>query len=268
MTKYDHTALACLDRCEQEWVYRHARHLCAPEEAGKAAHFGTMLHLGVQQLSAGSLVSLPEWESADPRYTRSRALRYLELYQEQWLKAPMFDVVWNEGYAESAEECALPDRAVRSRFDGLLYAMDLKSTGMYITPAWQRHFEHNQQVAMQLDILEYTLKEPLAGFWLDAIYVGKAAPSSKDLMRYGPIAYSAELRSELREQRARKRVRAQVLQLYPQQAEKRTESCVRYTQLCPYFDLCRAEPQDREALIQLKLQRGALVEQAWEPRLR
>src|SRR5438093_8773808 len=70
------------------------------------------------------------------------------------------DVCSSDLYAESATECALPDCAVRSTADGLLYAMDLKTTGLYITPDWQRQFEHSQQAAMQLDVLEAVLKEP------------------------------------------------------------------------------------------------------------
>ena len=264
--KPDHTQYACLDRCPQEWVYRHARHLAAP--AKPAAFFGQMVHLGVQQLSAGKLPELPEWESVDSRYTKQRALTLLLLYQQQWLEKPLFEIVWNEGYAESAEECAIPDRAVRSKVDGLLYAMDLKTTGLYISGAWQRHFEHNQQVAIQLDVLESVLGERIAGFWLDAIHISKTMPKASDLLRAGPMPYSESLRAELRAQRARKRMRIAALREHPEGAERRTESCMRYTELCPYFDLCKAEPADREALIQLRVERGVLKEEAWEPRLR
>jgi len=210
-----------------------------------------------------------------------RARAIVHKYAEQWLGniltdagepvlvKPMFDVVWNEGYAESATECALPDRAVRSRADGRLYAMDLKTTSLYLSKEWQRSFEHNQQVAIQLDTLEATLKERVVGFWLDAIHIGRTgAPKVDDFTRYGPLTYSDALRDELRAQRAVRARRIAHLRAQPADALKSPSACVRYNALCPYFDVCRADPADREALVQIALQRGTLKEETWEPRTR
>jgi hypothetical protein len=209
-----------------------------------------------------------------------RAYMTVHKYAEQWFERTvsgsgepatnrMFDCVWNEGYAESATECALPDRAVRSRADGLLYAMDTKTTGLFVSQDWQRSFEHSQQAAIQLDVLEATLGEPVAGFWLDAIHVRRSgAPQADDFVRYGPLRYSAELRDELRQQRGWKAQRAADLRLYPQAAVKSPAACVRYGSLCPYFDLCKAAPAEREALLQIALARGTLKEEAWLPQSR
>ena len=177
-----------------------------------------------------------------------------------------YECVWNEGYAESATECALPDRAVRAKADGKLYAMDLKTTGMYITSSWQRSFEHSQQVAMQLDVLEATLGERVEGFILDAVNVRSSLGTN--LVRYGPIVYSDALRAELREQRQRLATRANGLQDAPETALKAPGACVRYNALCPYFDFCHADPADREALVQIAVERGRMERRAWVPSAR
>jgi hypothetical protein len=207
-----------------------------------------------------------------------RAYKTLDIYAVEWglcnafgdaLKPATFDVVWNEGYAESATECGLPDRAVKMHADGLVYAMDLKTTSMYLSQGWQRSFEHSQQAAIQLDLLEAELGEPLAGFWLDAVHVRRdGVPRKDDLARYGPLAYSQELRAELREQRARKAERVRELLEHPERALKSPGACVRYNALCPYFDLCKALPEEREQLLQIALAKGNLKVEAWEPRER
>src|SRR5437899_340428 len=246
VTKWDHTALACLDRCESEFYYRHVRHL-APPTPDASAHFGQIVHIGVRALYDGHSVAeahevmRKQWEdgvgtggagNAKPHLTLDRAHAIVHKYADQWMGAErMFDCVWNEGYAESETECALPDRCVRSHADGQLYAMDLKTTGLYLTPDWQRQFEHSQQAAMQLDVLEATLSEPLAGFWLDAVHIRRSGlPAADDFVRYGPLRYSAALRAELREQRTRKALRANDLRRfatqYPEMPAKSTGACV------------------------------------------
>ena len=151
--------------------------------------------------------------------------------------------------------------------------MDLKTTGMYVTADWQRSFEHSQQVAIQLDVLEATLGEPLAGFWLDAIHIRRdGAPKPDDFSRYGPVAYSAELRAELREHRRRKAARAfdlrQYVNMYPEMVTKSPSACVRFNRLCPYFDVCHLDPKDREAKIAIALEKGELKEEIWNPKER
>lgn len=345
MKKLDHTSLACAARCEQEWVYRHHRHLVATGRDA-SAHFGQIVHVGVRALYDQATVAqaqhkmreawsvgveaemvvnalkgegIPKhcvvcggWSaplSIKPKpFTQSvtktctcrgagdfvvtldpgklhlslwRANKIVEEYAVQWLGGTtgigpfipanpvMFDCVWNEGYAESATECGLPDRAVRSRADGLLYAMDLKTTGLFITPSWMQSFEHSQQAAMQLDILEATLGEPFAGFWLDAIHIARSgAPKSDDFRRYGPLTYSPGMRLELRGGRDRKAARLAYLAEKPEEALKEPNSCLRYNRLCDYFGLCHAELEDREALVQVKLQKGELKEEKWDPRER
>jgi len=114
------------------------------------------------------------------------------------------------------------------------------------------------------------LGEPLAGFWLDAIHVRRdGVPRKDDFSRYGPLAYGTELRAELREQRFWKAARAHDLQeyaqRYPELARKSPGACVRYNTLCPYFDLCKAAPQERPALVQIALAKGTLKEHVWKP---
>ena len=145
-----------------------------------------------------------------PHLSLWRAREIVNQYHMAYSNGPQsgdygpWECVWNEGYAENATECALPDRCVRAKSDGLLYAMDLKTTSMHISQSWQRSFEHNQQVAIQLDALEATLGERINGFWLDGVHISRSrAPTSDDFVRYGPIAYSEALRTELRQQRAR-----------------------------------------------------------------
>lgn len=204
------------------------------------------------------------------------AQRWLALYYNAYLihKEAAFKVIWNEGYAESATESGLPDRAVETA-DGLVWAMDLKTTGLYlgaagptVSPAL-RVYEHSLQAAMQIDLLEDVLQRPVAGFWLDVINVkAKGLPSADGLRRYGPLTYAKGLRDELRDQRVKKAQRVRELVEHPERAEKRLGACVRYNSLCPYFDLCRAEPSERSALVQIKVDRGDYVEEAWEPKTR
>lgn len=213
------------------------------------------------------------------------AQRWLALYYNTYLRQgreldrpvvpAAFKVIWNEGYAESATESGLPDRAVETQ-DGLVWAMDLKTTGMWLgadtkgqTPGLFRHYEHNMQAAMQIDLLEDVLQRPVAGFWLDVINVkAKGLPSYDGLRRYGPLPYAKGLREELRAQRTRKAQRIQRLLEHPEEAEKRLGACIRYNSLCPYFDLCRTEPAERETLVRIKLDRGDYTEEAWEPKTR
>jgi len=314
--KLDNTAYACLDRCQQEYVFRHVRHL-VPTTLDAAAHFGTIVHRGVRALYdaqglpaafaymedmwregmeahfaestlRNTLVTIcascggsqcgplchessqvPVLDHTRPWYSLWRARGLVMLYEAQWLKGvPMFEVVWNEGYAESATECALPDRCVRSLADGQLYAMDLKTTGMYVTREWQRSFEHSRQVAIQLDVLEHTLKERVAGFWLDTVHVSRSVPKAQDFSRYGPLLYSDALRAELRQQRVWKAARANDLAYAPQSALKNEDACVRYNHLCPYFDVCHADPIEREAFVQIRLAKGTWKEEVWQPKLR
>ena len=123
-------------------------------------------------------------------------------------------------------------------------------------------------MAMQLDVLEATLGEGVEGFILDAINVRAVATGGTNLVRYGPLVYSDALRRELRQHRERLAVRANELQDAPQTALKAPSACVRYNDLCPYFDLCHADPEDREALVQIGLERGKLEEKEWNPKTR
>lgn len=334
MKKYDYTTLSTLQRCEQEYVWRHVRHLSGTA-LNASAHFGQMLHVGVRALydgksvveaqamlleawrsstaglgMAGAMGATGVWGCADcgvgwegersahPRrlgtiapsvyrpatacdnastlpvldakkagYLKpAQATALLAGYAVAYLGTQPYECVWNEGYGESATESALPDRAVRD-VAGKLWAMDLKTTAMYISSTWERSFEHSQQVAIQLDVLEAELGEHVEGFVLDAVQV-RAGVSAQSFVRYGPVGYSDALRAELREQRAKLAVRANELAKLPQAALKTPSACVRYNSLCPYFDLCRVDPVDREPLVQIALQRGRMEEIAWDPRIR
>jgi PD-(D/E)XK nuclease superfamily protein len=289
MNKPDHTLLSCLDRCEQEAVFRHAQHL-APPAPDISALVGQIVHLGVQSLYEGKTLEetqdtmIEKWgvvggvtftdgeaigrpavlDSKRPWLSLPTALKLVEGYAAEWLQGEqMFEVLWNEGYAESDTESGIPDRAVRAR-DGKVYAMDLKTRG-YLTDAWQRSFHHSMQAAMQIDILETVLKEPVAGFWLDAIQVGKGAISSLNYRRYGPIEYSKALRDELRQQRAIKTARWHELEKGHASPIKNLTSCMRFNSLCSFFDICSADPADRETLVQIAKDKGQLVERAWIP---
>lgn len=339
--KPDWTRLGTLQRCEQEYAWRHVRMLTTSGAVSASAHFGQMLHVGVRALydgkslddarqmlldawknsMAGRLMAgvmggngtwscahcghgwqgdrdaphlgctqgwgkshctLPIFDAKKSWLIPKQATAILTAYYGAYLggnsvsdtgepivgsKQP-YTCVWNEGYAESATESGLPDRAMRSTADGKLYAMDLKTTGMYISSSWERSFEHSQQVAMQLDILEAELGERVEGFILDAINVRAPAASGTNLVRYGPLVYSDALRAELRQHRQRLHTRANELASAPETALKAPGACVRYNDLCPYFDLCHADPEDREAFVQIKRERGQLEEREWNPKTR
>lgn len=256
--KLSNNELVTLDRCEREWAWRYVHGLRAPPSAPQ--QLGQLVHGGVAELYGGGA----EWRVV-AKLAGAGLLEQVEGivagYKAQWFdgdKPRGLTCVWNEGLVESEFEQAIPDRCVRAA-DGKLYAMDLKTTKMFTTLAWQRHFAHNQQVALQLDTLSHALGERIEGFWLDVVQLGKASGNAR-YERYGPIPYSDALREELRRQRDRKRDRIFELRLVPENAETRTESCVRYNTLCPYFGLCCADPQDRAAAVEIKLERGELAQ--------
>lgn len=334
ISKPDYTTLACLERCEQEFVYRHVQHLDAAKPSAPA-HFGQIVAKGVQVLynerpleeaqatmraawgqgweatlvalglhqelvqscvecggvgkggtpwsgpkplptcqCSGPTETVPLLDADKPQFSLARAKAVVRAYETQWRASQwrtdpraMFRVAWNEAYAESATESAIPDRCVRSTTDGLLYAMDLKTTSMYLSASWMQSFQHSQQAAIQLDVLEHTLEEPIAGFWLDAIGLGRTI-SGPDFRREGPFTYSAALRAELRKLRAALWRRAQDLIAYPEAARKNLGACVRYNALCPFFAICTKDPLDRADTIAVGLEKGIWREREWNPKRR
>jgi len=303
----DHTQLECLQRCEQEAVYRHVRHL-APQEESIGAFFGRVVHKGVwayyeaekQAEKGGSGVGwLGATQSGSPTdiaasvctdYWRSELGRGVVLselaagkreYRTPELAAALvrlyaaryppgsrgFDIVLNERYMAHGEECGIVDRVMRWHSDGLLYVRDLKTSAWAPTAGYWRQWHNSQQAAIYLDLAEAELGEQVAGFWLDHIFVSsrKDGPKPEDLSDYGPITYSPEKRAELRAQRARWRELFRHLQALPSEAQQSTTACYRYQSACPYLELCTADPELREDMVQRDLALGRFVISPWEP---
>src|SRR5207245_425770 len=112
----------------------------------------------------------------------------VEMYTAQHFPSKQFEMVLNEHYLELPERalCGIVDRVVRSKADGQLYVMDLKTTGLYLSQAWFEQWRHSLQAAIYLDLVEHTLGDsagievpapapavPVAGFWVDAIHVNR-----------------------------------------------------------------------------------------------
>ena len=190
-------------------------------------------------------------------------------------RAASFDLVLNEHYLEHPERslCGIVDRVVRSKADGQLYVMDLKTTGLYLSQAWFEQWRHSLQAVIYMDLVEHHYAPfghsdaaHVAGFWVDAIHVNRRGyPKPEDFMRVGPFAYSRELRSELRDVVDALVQRAKELEEWPGGALKNPRSCWRYNALCAFFQFCTLNVQDRADAVKMALLAGDFVSKPWEP---
>src|SRR2546422_118590 len=191
---YDFTALDCLARCEAEHGYRYQQHL-ARAEPDASAFFGQVVHVGVRNLFAGThepdglaqawgdFVAPPKKAHLTLKYAQEIVEMYAEQYglgQAKELDTPVhnatsalsarrepaqsFDLVLNEHYLEHPKRslCGIVDRVVRSKADGQLYVMDLKTTGLYLSQAWFEQWRHSLQAAIYLDLVEHELAREVA----------------------------------------------------------------------------------------------------------
>src|SRR3989449_5918438 len=281
---YDFTALDCLARCEAEHGYRYQQHL-ARAEPDASAFFGQVVHVGVRNLFAGThepdglaqawgdFVAPPKEAHLTLRY----AQEIVEMYAAQHFPSKQFELVLNEQYLEHPERslCGIVDRVVRSKADGQLYVMDLKTTGLYLSQAWFEQWRHSLQAAIYLDLVEHYLEQEgmrhhdvpkVAGFWVDAIHVNRRGyPKPEDFMRVGPFSYSRELRSELRDVVDALVARAKELEQWPGGALKNPRSCWRFNALCAFFQFCTLNVQDRADAVKMALLAGDFVSKPWEP---
>src|SRR2546428_13517854 len=211
---YDFTQLDALARCEAEHGYRYQQHL-ARAEPDASAFFGQVVHVGVRNLFAGTHEPdgiAQAWGEfvAPPKkahLTLTYAQEIVEMYAVQHFPSKQFELVLNEHYLELPERslCGIVDRVVRSKTDGQLYVMDLKTTGLYLSQAWFEQWRHSLQAAIYLDLVEHKYaterlpptelgkyvqfrNQEVAGFWVDAIPVNRRGyPKPEDFMRIGPF---------------------------------------------------------------------------------
>jgi hypothetical protein len=208
--------------------------------------------------------------------------------------AQPFELVLNEHYLEAPERslCGIVDRVVRSKQDGARYVMDLKTTGLYLSGAWFEQWRHSLQAAIYLDLVErefqnvhpqlimqhghiagpvpdsFKGKVQVAGFWVDAIHLDRRGyPKREDFMRVGPFPYSQALREELREVVDGLVQTAKLIDMNPhtQMASKNPKSCFRFNALCPFFQFCTLDPQDRADAVRMGLASGDFVASEWKP---
>src|SRR5512146_988988 len=197
---YDYTALSCLLQCEQEWDFRHRQGLARPR-ADVSPLFGQAVHAGVRALFDGApketvtdAVASAWGEFVAPEKKAHLNLSYAQAVVEQYQEthfgsnAAPFELVLNERYLEWPERslCGIVDRVVRSKQDGQLYVMDLKTTGLYLSGAWFEQWRHSLQAAIYLDLVEHNIYQfapdwfggnpdrfAVAGFWVDAIHLDR-----------------------------------------------------------------------------------------------
>jgi len=304
---YDFTSLSALLQCEQEWTYRYQQHLARPT-ADVSPHFGTAVHVGVRALFDGQpqeavadavSASWGDFVAPDKKahLNLSYAQQVVEMYGEVYglggaqqvatvgpglggathlpaSPASPFELVLNEHYLEAPERslCGIVDRVVRSKQDGALYVMDLKTTGLYLGQAWFEQWRHSLQAAIYLDLVELKLAQPVAGFWVDAVHLDRRGyPKREDFMRVGPFPYSQEQRKELRALvddlvfRARELSGELTTHISRFTPKKNPRSCFRFNALCPFFQFCTLDPQDRADAVRMGLASGDFLETPWEP---
>lgn len=282
--KLDHTALETLQRCEQEYVYRHVRNLTGVTES-MGAFFGRIVHEGIRvwhetaDADAAAMACLVAWEreAASVRLpepmkpdfrTPGLAAAITRLYATNWpVTRRGYDVVLNECYLEHGADHGIVDRVVRRHVDGLLYVLDLKTSSWGANAAYWQQWHNSQQAAIYLDLVEAKLGEAPAGFWCDHVFVSgrKDGPKPDDFVQYGPVAYSGAKREELRKQREDWQVYAEQLDQPGLPPLQSTRSCFRFQAACPFLDYCAADPADRGDMIARDLAIGSLVERAWDP---
>lgn len=274
--KWDHTALGALI-CEEKFARKHRDGLARPGSSAAQA-CGLAIHAGVRAYYDGHNDGLiadavvrgygPTVPGDDYR-TPELAVAYVAAYMRAYPKPWPFEVLWNEGYIAGADFTGIPDRGVRRRLDGLVYPLDLKTTSSWLGAAWQEQWAVSQQAAMQIELLEQRLKTPVAGFWMDAVYLSsrKGGPKPEDFVRCGPFTYSMARRTELLAQVARDSVRAnEILAGAPPLLNgPRNGACILYNRLCEFARFCRMEPEDREDAYNLAQATGELVVRRWNP---
>lgn len=277
---YDFTSLSNLLVCETEWDYRYRQHLARPTP-DVSAHFGQVVHAGVRALFAGedgpaaastawgAFVAPPKKAHLNLAYAQNVVEQYAASYFGE--NAAPFELVMNERYLEQEERslCGIVDRVVRSKQDGALYVIDLKSTGLFLNGAWFEQWRHSLQAAIYLDLVEHALAQPVAGFWVDAIHLDRRGHAKReDFMRVGPFPYSEALRAELRTEVDELVSRVQYLDAnIPKgyRASKNPKNCFRYNSLCSFFQFCTLDPEDRGDAVQMGLAAGDFVETPWRP---
>jgi len=288
---FDHTLVDTFERCETEGAFRFRDHL-EPGTPDAARLFGQAVHAGVRQFyeqpyNTPAMLGAVErvWNGATfgPREYRTLtyALNLVATYATQYPPSKWdFEVVLNERYMENTVtgECGIVDRVVRRKTDGALFVRDLKTTGLYLSPAWQEQWRHSQQAARYLDLVEHTLvaeaflvenEETVSGFLCDAIHLdrrGYAKPD--DFTVVGPFYYSAALRDELREQRTRKGSRISKIIGGAETPIKNTSHCFRWNAICPFLRFCVADPSDRKDMLALAVANGELIKREWKPQER
>lgn len=284
---HDHTSLNTLRGCEQEYVYEHVQGLRGEFDEpalvfGAAVHAGTkVLYTPGASIDDVTLAVTTAWGTpnfAPPKPgTKKKEFRTLEYaimlvgaYASQRFPADLpFVVEQNEQYLRFGDEDAIVDRIVRAKSDGLLYTMETKTTGLWMSPAWYDQWEHSAQLAQQIDIAEGALGIEIAGAFVDAIYVSsRGFPEVDDFSIYGPIKYSPELRAELRAERDFRKTRATELHNHPDFPVKNPRNCFRFNKMCPFTKYCKAQPEDRTSKIELDLAVGVLRERRWDPSTR
>lgn len=278
MKRFDHTSLAALI-CEEKFARRHRDGLSRPEASAEQA-CGTAIHAGIRAYYDGhndGLIAdatlrgygptVPGDDYRTPQLAQAYVAAYMRAYPKPW----PFAVVWNEGYIDGEAFTGIPDRGVTRTLDGLTYAFDLKTTSGWLGTAWQEQWAYSQQAAMQLALLEQRLKRPVAGFWMDAVYLStrKAGPQASDFVRCGPFTYSAALRAELLAQVAYDSVRANEIVAGtgapPMLNGPRNGACIMYNRLCDFARFCRMDPADRADAYAMAEATGELVVRRWNP---
>lgn len=277
--RFDHTALSDLGRCEEYFARRHRDGLDRPEPSAAQA-CGTAIHAGVRAYYAGhndglvAEATLKGYGAALPGTdyrTPTLAVDYVAAYMRAYPKPWPFAILWNEGYIEGEDFTGIPDRCVRRTLDGLCYPFDLKTTSGWLGTAWQEQWAYSQQAAMQMTLLEHRLKLPMAGFWMDAVYLSsrKAGPQASDFVRCGPFTYTPAVRAELLAQVVYDSVRANEIVAGtgapPRPTGVRTGGCTAYNKLCAFHRFCRLDPSDRADAYNVARATGELVERRWEP---
>lgn len=282
--RFDHTALSDLI-CEEKFVRKHRDGLAAPGDSaaqacGLAVHAGVRAYYNVANdseiplgdIEAATRAAYGEGVNADGADYRTPGLAwaYVKAYMQAYPRPWPFEVLWNEGYIAGADFSGIPDRVVRRKLDGLVYPLDLKTTALWLGAQWQDQWAYSQQAAMQMRLAEEQLGTPVAGFWMDAVYLSsrKAGPQASDFVRCGPFTYSAALRTELLTQVAHDSGRAAALlsgDAVPQMNGPRNGACFAYQRLCRFHRFCRLDPTDRDDAYALALATGELVERRWNP---
>lgn len=261
---HDNTMMEDADRCLRLYHFRHREGL-RPKGGAPPLNYGKLIHDALDtwyntwdyDATLKTIMDADYEDPIDDFRTKERALRkivdYIEFYgkEESWLGGPDSVIL-----TETAFNLEDPNDGFRwggvvdllVEYNGELWVMDHKTTSRF-GASWFDQFENSSQMAGYVWAASQLHGSPVAGVLINCIVTHKVPkPAAKQLHRqplYFP-EWKIEEWKAMRSNDYHNLAKAQEAERFP----PRWHSCVNKYGKCPFFQVCRANPQAREHLIE------------------